>query len=153
MNSFKLRISFPPGMFDKYKDEIEDLRRSRTSLHQIGQPEHHAKVCVLWVNMKWTRTIFLDEYTVFYPHEHTHYPSKHTLLSIIFSLIHDDFIISFITYQLTQVANIYLDIFSFHLLYIYPSFLLLLLPIFYHFVPELFSLTWVIHFYLNKSWR
>ncbi|KAI1716281.1 Coiled coil DNA-binding membrane protein [Ditylenchus destructor] len=28
-------IAFPPGMFDKYKDEIEDLRRSRTSLHQI----------------------------------------------------------------------------------------------------------------------
>ncbi|KAI1724480.1 immune response like protein [Ditylenchus destructor] len=28
-------IAFPPGMFDKYKNEIEDLRRSRTSLHQI----------------------------------------------------------------------------------------------------------------------
>lgn len=36
-------------MFDKYKDEIEDLRRSRTSLHQIGmtQPTEHTKVCVL----------------------------------------------------------------------------------------------------------
>uniref|UniRef100_A0A1I8BY47 MYND-type domain-containing protein n=1 Tax=Meloidogyne hapla TaxID=6305 RepID=A0A1I8BY47_MELHA len=29
-------ISFPSGMFDKYKEEIEDLRRSRGSLHQLG---------------------------------------------------------------------------------------------------------------------
>nr|CAD2153735.1 unnamed protein product [Meloidogyne enterolobii] len=29
-------ISFPAGMFDKYKEEIEDLRRSRGSLHQLG---------------------------------------------------------------------------------------------------------------------
>lgn len=37
-------------MFDKYKDEIEDLRRSRTSLHQLGTgttPQEHTKVCVL----------------------------------------------------------------------------------------------------------
>jgi hypothetical protein len=29
-------------MFDRYKDEIEDLRRSRSSLHQVGgiAPEH-----------------------------------------------------------------------------------------------------------------
>jgi hypothetical protein len=46
-------ITFPAGMFDKYKDEIEDMRRSRTSLYQIGQstttPTHpeHTKVCVL----------------------------------------------------------------------------------------------------------
>ena len=40
-------ISFPAGMFDKYKNEIEDMRRSRTSLHQIGQPQEHTKVCVL----------------------------------------------------------------------------------------------------------
>jgi hypothetical protein len=41
-------ISFPPGMFDKYKDEIEDLRRSRTSLHQIATtPQEHIKVFAL----------------------------------------------------------------------------------------------------------
>uniref|UniRef100_A0A914YPQ0 Uncharacterized protein n=1 Tax=Panagrolaimus superbus TaxID=310955 RepID=A0A914YPQ0_9BILA len=41
-------IAFPTGMFDKYKDEIEDMRRSRTSLHQIGQSQpEHTKVCVL----------------------------------------------------------------------------------------------------------
>uniref|UniRef100_A0A914GYJ9 Apical junction molecule ajm1 alpha/beta domain-containing protein n=1 Tax=Globodera rostochiensis TaxID=31243 RepID=A0A914GYJ9_GLORO len=32
-------IAFPAGMFDKYKNEIEDMRRSRTSLHQLGQPQ------------------------------------------------------------------------------------------------------------------
>jgi hypothetical protein len=40
-------IAFPPGMFDKYKEEIEDMRRSRTSLHQLGLPQEHTKVCVL----------------------------------------------------------------------------------------------------------
>uniref|UniRef100_A0A915P767 Uncharacterized protein n=1 Tax=Meloidogyne floridensis TaxID=298350 RepID=A0A915P767_9BILA len=53
-------ISFPAGMFDKYKEEIEDLRRSRGSLHQLGlggergggggtatHPQEHTKVCVL----------------------------------------------------------------------------------------------------------
>jgi len=48
-------------MFDKYKEEIEDLRRSRGSLHQLGlggerggggggtatHPQEHTKVCVL----------------------------------------------------------------------------------------------------------
>lgn len=29
-------VSIPTGMFDRYKDEIEDLRRSRTSLHQLS---------------------------------------------------------------------------------------------------------------------
>ncbi|EYC40448.1 hypothetical protein Y032_0612g669 [Ancylostoma ceylanicum] len=29
------RIDFPKGMFDRYKEEIEDLRRSRSSLHQV----------------------------------------------------------------------------------------------------------------------
>ncbi|KAI6173354.1 hypothetical protein M3Y98_01072400 [Aphelenchoides besseyi] len=40
-------ISFPAGMFDKYKDEIEDMRRSRSSLHQVGGvvlPQEHTKV-------------------------------------------------------------------------------------------------------------
>ncbi|KAL3098034.1 hypothetical protein niasHT_027579 [Heterodera trifolii] len=40
-------IAFPSGMFDKYKNEIEDMRRSRTSLHQLGQaqqqPQEHTK--------------------------------------------------------------------------------------------------------------
>uniref|UniRef100_A0A7E4WB01 MYND-type domain-containing protein n=1 Tax=Panagrellus redivivus TaxID=6233 RepID=A0A7E4WB01_PANRE len=45
-------ISLPSGMFDRYKDEIEDMRRSRTSLHQLGspaspRPQEHTKVCVL----------------------------------------------------------------------------------------------------------
>ena len=40
-------ITFPAGMFDKHKDEIEEMRRSRTSLHQIGQAPEHTKVCVL----------------------------------------------------------------------------------------------------------
>lgn len=40
-------IAFPSGMFDKYKDEIEDMRRSRTSLHQLGVPPEHTKVVVL----------------------------------------------------------------------------------------------------------
>ncbi|KHJ97354.1 hypothetical protein OESDEN_02670 [Oesophagostomum dentatum] len=30
-------IDFPKGMFDRYKDEIEDLRRSRSSLHQLKE--------------------------------------------------------------------------------------------------------------------
>ncbi|CAD6189258.1 unnamed protein product [Caenorhabditis auriculariae] len=30
-------ITFPQGMFDKYRDEIEDLRRSRSSLHQLAE--------------------------------------------------------------------------------------------------------------------
>ncbi|CAB3399714.1 unnamed protein product [Caenorhabditis bovis] len=30
-------VDFPRGMFDRYRDEIEDLRRSRSSLHQVGQ--------------------------------------------------------------------------------------------------------------------
>lgn len=29
-------VEFPKGMFDRYKDEIEDLRRSRSSLHHLG---------------------------------------------------------------------------------------------------------------------
>ncbi|CAD5234856.1 unnamed protein product [Bursaphelenchus xylophilus] len=39
-------ISFPPGMFDRYKGEIEDMRRSRSSLHQAGvsSPQEHTKV-------------------------------------------------------------------------------------------------------------
>ncbi|KAH7729620.1 Protein AJM-1 d [Aphelenchoides avenae] len=36
-------ISFPAGMFDKYKDEIEDMRRSRTSLHQLGMTQDAVK--------------------------------------------------------------------------------------------------------------
>ncbi|VDL77864.1 unnamed protein product [Nippostrongylus brasiliensis] len=37
-------IEFPKGMFDRYKDEIEDLRRSRSSLHQIAQQDHRQEV-------------------------------------------------------------------------------------------------------------
>lgn len=42
-------IAFPVGMFDKYKNEIEDMRRSRSSLHQVssGITPEHTKVCVL----------------------------------------------------------------------------------------------------------
>lgn len=44
-------ISFPLGMFDKYKDEIEDMRRSRSSLHQVSSgalpPQEHIRVCAL----------------------------------------------------------------------------------------------------------
>jgi hypothetical protein len=42
-------ISFPIGMFDKYKDEIEDLRRSRSELHQVssGIAPGHTKVFAL----------------------------------------------------------------------------------------------------------
>lgn len=32
-------IGLPRGMFDRYKDDIEELRRSRSSLHQTGQQE------------------------------------------------------------------------------------------------------------------
>uniref|UniRef100_A0A1I7WG59 Pleckstrin homology domain-containing family A member 6 n=1 Tax=Heterorhabditis bacteriophora TaxID=37862 RepID=A0A1I7WG59_HETBA len=32
-------FDIPRGMFDRYKDEIEDLRKSRTSLHQLGQEQ------------------------------------------------------------------------------------------------------------------
>ncbi|VDM63069.1 unnamed protein product [Angiostrongylus costaricensis] len=32
-------VEFPKGMFDRYKDEIEDLRRSRSSLHHLGQDQ------------------------------------------------------------------------------------------------------------------
>ncbi|CAD5228966.1 unnamed protein product [Bursaphelenchus okinawaensis] len=37
-------ISFPAGMFDRYKYEIEDMRRSRSSLQQAGVPAEHTKV-------------------------------------------------------------------------------------------------------------
>ncbi|VDM43236.1 unnamed protein product [Toxocara canis] len=38
-------VSLPHGMFDKYKDEIEEMRRSRSSLHQLAIDDR--KVCVL----------------------------------------------------------------------------------------------------------
>ncbi|CAG9534363.1 unnamed protein product [Cercopithifilaria johnstoni] len=37
----------PYGMFDKYKDEIEEMRRSRTSLNQIGTNDDKRKVCIV----------------------------------------------------------------------------------------------------------
>ena len=37
-------MRLPAGMFDKYKDEIEEMRRSRTSLHQLADER---KVCVV----------------------------------------------------------------------------------------------------------
>lgn len=36
----------PYGMFDKYKDEIEEMRKSRTSLNQIGTTDDR-KVCLV----------------------------------------------------------------------------------------------------------
>uniref|UniRef100_A0A1I7ZXU7 CCDC66 domain-containing protein n=1 Tax=Steinernema glaseri TaxID=37863 RepID=A0A1I7ZXU7_9BILA len=36
-------IALPSGMFDRYRGEIEDLRRSRTSLHQATTPTQHTK--------------------------------------------------------------------------------------------------------------
>lgn len=39
-------ISFPAGMFDRYKHEIEDMRRSRSSL-AYPAPTEHTKVCAL----------------------------------------------------------------------------------------------------------
>lgn len=38
-------VSLPYGMFDKYKEEIEEMRRSRSSLHQLAIDDR--KVCVL----------------------------------------------------------------------------------------------------------
>ncbi|ETN73390.1 hypothetical protein NECAME_13536 [Necator americanus] len=32
-------IDFPKGMFDRYKEEIEDMRRSKSSLHQIAKDQ------------------------------------------------------------------------------------------------------------------
>lgn len=37
----------PYGMFDKYKDEIEEMRRSRTSLNKIGSSSDKRKVCIV----------------------------------------------------------------------------------------------------------
>lgn len=37
----------PYGMFDKYKDEIEEMRKSRTSLNQIGTNDDKRKVCIV----------------------------------------------------------------------------------------------------------
>uniref|UniRef100_A0A914D3Y2 MYND-type domain-containing protein n=1 Tax=Acrobeloides nanus TaxID=290746 RepID=A0A914D3Y2_9BILA len=55
-------IAFPPGMFDKYKEEIEDMRRSRTSLHQIGLPQEHTKeVIIVDPNVSSDTTTFREE--------------------------------------------------------------------------------------------
>ncbi|KHN74434.1 Calponin homology domain-containing protein [Toxocara canis] len=35
-------VSLPHGMFDKYKDEIEEMRRSRSSLHQLAIDDRKA---------------------------------------------------------------------------------------------------------------
>ena len=53
-------ISFPIGMFDKYKDEIEDLRRSRDTLHQVSRlpTQEHIRVCALWFDT--TCTVLLQ---------------------------------------------------------------------------------------------
>lgn len=41
-------LVIPYGMFDKYRDEIEEMRRSRTSLHQIGTGTgDERKVCIV----------------------------------------------------------------------------------------------------------
>uniref|UniRef100_A0A915PLZ4 Uncharacterized protein n=1 Tax=Setaria digitata TaxID=48799 RepID=A0A915PLZ4_9BILA len=40
-------LVIPYGMFDKYKDEIEEMRRSRTSLQQIGTNGDKRKVCIV----------------------------------------------------------------------------------------------------------
>ncbi|KAL3990285.1 hypothetical protein ACH3XW_31120 [Acanthocheilonema viteae] len=40
-------VVIPYGMFDKYKDEIEEMRRSRTSLHQIDSNNDKRKVCIV----------------------------------------------------------------------------------------------------------
>ncbi|VDO32850.1 unnamed protein product [Onchocerca flexuosa] len=40
-------VVIPYGMFDKYKDEIEEMRRSRTSLNQIGTSDDKRKVCIV----------------------------------------------------------------------------------------------------------
>lgn len=45
VNSAALVI--PYGMFDKYKDEISEMRRSRSSLHQIGGSPDERKVCIV----------------------------------------------------------------------------------------------------------
>ncbi|KAK6762504.1 hypothetical protein RB195_023284 [Necator americanus] len=38
-NFTRSRIDFPKGMFDRYKEEIEDMRRSKSSLHQIAKDQ------------------------------------------------------------------------------------------------------------------
>lgn len=40
-------LDIPRGMFDKYKDEIEELRRSRSSLHHVNV-DPHREVVALW---------------------------------------------------------------------------------------------------------
>ncbi|KJH44290.1 hypothetical protein DICVIV_09687 [Dictyocaulus viviparus] len=37
--TFSTDVEFPKGMFDRYKEEIEDLRRSRSSLHHLTQDQ------------------------------------------------------------------------------------------------------------------
>lgn len=39
--------AIPYGMFDRYKDEIEEMRRSRTSLNQVGTSDDKRKVCIV----------------------------------------------------------------------------------------------------------
>ncbi|KAI6205524.1 MYND-type domain-containing protein [Aphelenchoides besseyi] len=53
-------ISFPAGMFDKYKDEIEDMRRSRSSLHQVDLgPAPTATI----VDSKYSKEYAREEYS------------------------------------------------------------------------------------------